>query len=280
MKRTKKRNSYNILSSIILMIAALTVIFPLLWVAFTSLKSSQEFYFNIWGLPKEFVWENYVEAWVKTNFGKNFLNSLLVTFGALLINLVCSTTTAYAIGRYRFRGRNLTHGIYIVSMMIPTIIGLIPQYFLLANMKLLDSRLGLTLVYGFSAIPFSVFTLLGFFQTLPHELEEAAMIDGASHYQIFFRIMFPLAQPGIVTVCVVNFINNWNEYYKAMTYLSTPERLTIPVSLVNFIAQCQYRIAWGPLMASCILMTVPTILIYCIFCNSIQKGLTAGAVKG
>lgn len=280
MKRMKKRNSYNILSTFILVIAAITVLFPLLWVAMTSLKSSQEFYFNIWGLPKEFVWENYVEAWRKTNFAQNFLNSLMVTVGALLINLVCSTTTAYVIARYDYRGRRLTNGIYMGAMMIPSIIGLIPQYFMLANMHLLDSRLGLALVYGFSAIPFSVFTLLGFFQTLPDELEGAAMIDGASHYQVFFRVMFPLAQPGVVTVCVVNFINNWNEYYKAMTYLSTPSRLTIPVSLVNFIAQCQYRIAWGPLMASCILMTVPTLVIYCIFGSSIQKGLTAGAVKG
>lgn len=280
MKKQKTIKRYNLVSTLVLAIASLTVLFPLLWVLFTSLKSTQEFYFNIWGLPQEFVWQNYIEAWRKTNFGTNFLNSLLVTFGALAINLIGSTTTAYVLSRYHFRGRRFTNGVYMLSMMIPTIIGLIPQYFLLANMKLLDTRTGLILVYGFSAIPFSVFTLLGFFQTLPHALEEAALIDGANHYQTFFRIMLPLAQPGIVTVGVVNFINNWNEYYKARAYLSSPSRLTIPVSLVNFVAQCQYRIAWGPLMASCILMIVPTILIYCIFRNSIQKGLTAGAVKG
>ena len=195
----KKRNSYNILSTLILALAAVTVLFPLIWVAFTSLKSSQEFYFNIWGLPKEFVWDNYVEAWVKTNFGKNFMNSLLVTFGALLINLVCSTTTAYCIGRYQYRGRRITNGIYMASMMIPSIIGLIPQYFLLANMKLLDTRLGLTLVYGFSAIPFSVFTLLGFFQALPHELEEAAMIDGCTPSQAMRNVTIPLMRSSFVT---------------------------------------------------------------------------------
>lgn len=280
MKQTKRKKKYNILSTVILSIAAITVLFPLVWVLFTSLKSSQEFYENIWGIPREFVWKNYVDAWVKTNFAVNFLNSVLVTFGALAINLVCSATTAYVIGRYRYRGRRITNGVYMAAMMIPTIIGLIPQYFMLANMKLLDTRFGLMLVYGFSSIPFSVFTLLGFFQTLPHALEEAALIDGASHYQTFLRVMLPLAQPGIITVAVVNFINNWNEYYKAITYLSSPERLTIPVSLVNFISQCQYRIAWGPLMASCVLMIVPTIFVYCIFRNSIQKGLTAGAVKG
>lgn len=280
MKKQKTRKRYDPISTLVLVIMSLTVIFPLLWVLSTSLKGTQEFYFNIWGLPQEYVWQNYVEAWRKTNFGTNFLNSLLVTFGALAINLIGSTTTAYVLSRYRFRGRRFTNGVYMLSMMIPTIIGLIPQYFLLANMKLLDTHIGLILVYGLSSIPFSVFTLLGFFQTLPHALEEAALIDGANHYQTFFRIMLPLAQPGIVTVGVVNFINNWNEYYKARAYLSTSSRLTIPVSLVNFVAQCQYRIAWGPLMASCVLMIVPTILIYCIFRNSIQKGLTAGAVKG
>lgn len=280
MKKQKTRKRYDPISTLVLAVMSLTVLFPLLWVLFTSLKGTQEFYFNIWGLPQEYVWQNYAEAWRKTNFGTNFLNSLFVTFGALAINLVGSTTTAYVLSRYHFRGRRFTNGVYMLSMMIPTIIGLIPQYFLLANMKLLDTHIGLILVYGLSSIPFSVFTLLGFFQTLPHALEEAALIDGANHYQTFFRIMLPLAQPGIVTVGVVNFINNWNEYYKARAYLSTPTRLTIPVSLVNFVAQCQYRIAWGPLMASCVLMIVPTILIYCIFRNSIQKGLTAGAVKG
>ncbi len=280
MKKQPTLKRFDPISTLVLAIMSLTVLFPLLWVLFTSLKGTQEFYFNIWGLPQEFVWENYVEAWQKTNFGTNFLNSLFVTFGSLAINLIGSTTTAYVLSRYRYRGRRFTNGVYMLSMMIPTIIGLIPQYFLLAGMKLLDTHLGLILVYGLSSIPFSVFTLLGFFQTLPHALEEAALIDGANHYQTFFRIMLPLAQPGIVTVGVVNFINNWNEYYKARAYLSTPTRLTIPVSLVNFVAQCQYRIAWGPLMASCILMIVPTILIYCIFRNSIQKGLTAGAVKG
>ena len=280
MKKHTTVKRFDPISTLVLAVMSLTVLFPLLWVLFTSLKGTQEFYFNIWGLPQEFVWENYVEAWQKTNFGTNFLNSLFVTFGALAINLVGSTTTAYVLSRYRYRGRRFTNGVYMLSMMIPTIIGLIPQYFLLAGMKLLDTHLGLILVYGLSSIPFSVFTLLGFFQTLPHALEEAALIDGANHYQTFFRIMLPLAQPGIVTVGVVNFINNWNEYYKARAYLSTPTRLTIPVSLVNFVAQCQYRIAWGPLMASCILMIVPTILIYCVFRNSIQKGLTAGAVKG
>ena len=280
MKKHTTVKRFDPISTLVLAVMSLTVLFPLLWVLFTSLKGTQEFYFNIWGLPQEFVWENYVEAWQKTNFGTNFLNSLFVTFGALAINLVGSTTTAYVLSRYRYRGRRFTNGVYMLSMMIPTIIGLIPQYFLLAGMKLLDTHLGLILVYGLSSIPFSVFTLLGFFQTLPHALEEVALIDGANHYQTFFRIMLPLAQPGIVTVGVVNFINNWNEYYKARAYLSTPTRLTIPVSLVNFVAQCQYRIAWGPLMASCILMIVPTILIYCVFRNSIQKGLTAGAVKG
>ena len=276
----KKFPRYSILSSLILAIVGLTVVLPLLWVVFTSLKSSQEFYFNIWGFPKEFVWANYAEAWNKTDFGKNFLNSLLVTGGAVLINLLCSTTTAYAISRFRFRGRTFLNGLYMASMMIPTIIGLIPQYFLLANMHLLDSRLGLILIYGFSSIPFSVFTLLGFFQTLPNSLGEAATIDGATHYQVFWKVMLPLAQPGVITVSVVTFIDNWNEYYKAMTYMSTPDKLTIPVSMVNFISQCQYRIAWGPLMASCVLMIVPTIVMYCIFRGSIQNGLTAGAVKG
>lgn len=151
---------------------------------------------------------------------------------------------------------------------------------MLLQLNLLDTRLGLILVYGLSSVPFSTFMLFGFFKALPHELEEAAMIDGAGYIKTFRTIMLPLAQPGVITVMIVNFIDYWNEYYKAMSYVTTPSKLTIPVGLVQFTQQSQYRIDWGALMASNIIMIIPTIVVYCIFQNSIQKGLTAGAVKG
>ena len=143
---------------------------------------------------------------------------------------------------------------------------------MLLHLNLLDTRLGLILVYGLSSVPFSTFMLFGFFKALPHELEEAAMIDGAGYIKTFRTIMLPLAQPGVITVMIVNFIDYWN--------VTTPSKLTIPVGLVQFTQQSQYRIDWGALMASNIIMIIPTIVVYCIFQNSIQKGLTAGAVKG
>lgn len=276
----KKREHYSVGSTVILFAAALAVLFPLVWVLLTSLKATPDFLENIWGLPKKFIWENYSKAWKKTNFTANFFNSILVTFGSMAISLVFSTTSAYVIARYQFKFKVALRSLYMMAMMVPSIISLIPQYFMLSQMHLLDSRLGLILVYGLTEIPFNIFMLLGFFQTIPHELEDASLVDGANHYQTFLRVMLPLAQPGIVTLAVVNFISFWNEYYKAMVYMSTPEKFTIPVSLVNYTAQCQIRMSWGPLMASNMLMIVPTIAVYCIFRKTIQTGLTAGAVKG
>lgn len=276
--RTDKKNS--IPSTIVLLVAAFIVLFPIFWVLLTSLKSTQDFLVNIWGLPETYVWQNYAKAWEKTNFASNFTNSLFVTFGSMALSVTLSVTTAYVIARYKFRLNAALKSIYVAALMVPSIISLIPQYFLLDGMNLLDSRLGLVFVYGLAEIPFNVFMLLGFFQTIPHELEEAALVDGADHYVTFFRIMLPLAQPGIVTLSVVNFISFWNEYYKAMVFMSTPKKFTIPVSLVNYTAQCQIRLSWGPLMASNMLMIVPTIAVYCIFRKTIQAGLTAGAVKG
>ena len=278
--KTKKLTLQSVLGTLILILAAAAVILPLLWVLLTSLKSNKDFYAHVWGLPQEWLWSNYARAWERGNIGTGAINSLIVTLCSLLLGLTCSTTTAYVLARYKFKGRGLLRGVYLAAIMVPSIIALIPQYFTLIDLHLLDSLFGLILIYGLSSVPFASFVLYGFFQTLPHEVEEAAIIDGAGYVKTFWKIMLPLAQPGIITVLVINFIDYWNEYFKAMTYLSTPSKLTIPVGLVVFTQQSQYRIDWGALMASNIILVIPTAIVYCIFQNSIQKGLTAGAVKG
>lgn len=279
-KRKRKVTAASIVGTLLLCLAAAAVITPLIWVLLTSLKSNQDFYTNVWGLPREWMWENYGRAWEKGNMGSGLWNSLIVTFGSLLLGLSCSSTTAYVLSRYRFPGRAVLRKIYLAAIMVPSIISLIPQYFMLIHLKLLDSLPGLILVYGLSSLPFASFVLYGFFETLPHELEEAARMDGAGYFRTFWQIMLPLARSGLVTVMIINFIDYWNEYYKALTYLSTPEKLTIPVGLVIFTQQSQYRVDWGALMASNVIMIIPAAVIYCIFQNTIQKGLTAGAVKG
>jgi len=277
---TLKKGRVSVFGTLFMILCAALVILPLVWVLLTSFKSNQDFYMNVWGLPKKWMWENYARAWKRGSIGTTAVNSVIVTACSLALGLVCSTTTAYVLARFRFRLRGLLRGIYIAAIMVPSIISLIPQYFLLMNLKLLDSRLGLILIYGLSSVPFATFVLYGFFQTLPHEIEEAAMIDGAGYIKTFGKIMLPLAQPGIVTVLVINFIDFWNEYYKAMTYISTPGKMTIPVGLVVFAQQSQFRVDWGALMASNIILVIPAIVVYCLFQGSIQKGLTAGAVKG
>lgn len=293
MKKQKTRKRYDPISTLVLVIMSLTVIFPLLWVLSTSLKGTQEFYFNIWGLPQEYVWQNYVEAWRKTNFGTNFLNSLLVTFGALAINLIGSTTTAYVLSRYRFRGRRFTNGVYMLSMMIPTIIGLIPQYFLLANMKLLDTHIGLILVYGLSSIPFSVFTLLGFFQTLPHALEEAALIDGASHMRTLVQIYLPVSLPAIATITLFCIVSHWNAWFDGMIYITTPSRVPMQTYLRSILIDMNVAdmsaddyelyamLANRTVKCSQIIVaTIPILCVYPFLQRYFVSGIVLGSVKG
>ena len=276
----KKITAGGIAATLLLLVMAIIVIFPLLWVFLTSLKTNRDFYANVWGLPEEWMWQNYMRAWTRGNIGRGFLNSIFVTFGSLALGLCFSTTTAYAFARFKFRGRRLMRSVYLAAIMVPEIIALIPQYFLLIHLNLLDNLNGLILIYALSSLPFSQFVLYGFYATLPHELDEAATIDGASHFRIFIRIMLPLAQAGIITIIVVNFISHWNEYFKALIYLSSPLKFTIPVGLVVFTQMSQYRIDWGALMASNVILIVPTIIVYCVFLRTIQKGLTVGAIKG
>ncbi len=279
-KKGMKVSPSSVLAQVFLCVAAVAVLFPLIWVFLTSLKSNKDFYANVWGLPQEWVWENYARAWQRGNIGGTAINSVIVTLGSLLVGITASSTTAYVLARFRFRGRKLLRGVYLAAIMVPSIIALIPQYFILIELKLIDNLLGLILVYGLSSVPFASFILFGFFQGLPGELEEAAYMDGAGYIRTFFKIMLPLAQPGIVTVVVISFIDYWNEYFKAITYLSTPAKFTMPVGLVVFSQQSQFRIDWGALMASNIILIVPTAVVYILFRRSIQTGLTAGALKG
>lgn len=279
-KRLKSHRRISILGTIILVLSAAIIIFPLAWVFLTSFKSNKDFYSNVWGLPKHWEFDNYVRAWTRGNISTTAINSVIVTLSSLVLCLVCSTTTAYALARYRFRLRGALRSVYLAAIMVPSIISLIPQYFLLINLRLLDSLIGLILVYALSSVPFAVLVLYSFFQTLPHEVEEAALIEGAGYSMIFRKIMLPLAQPGVITVSVIAFIDFWNEYFKAMTYISSPAKMTIPVGLVVFTQQSQYRIDWGALMASNVIIIIPAFVVYILFQNSIQTGLTTGAVKG
>ncbi|GAA4846074.1 carbohydrate ABC transporter permease [Paenibacillus vulneris] len=266
---------------LILAIWTVCVLYPLVWTVLGALKDNAQFMQGKpWDLPKlPLVWSNYSYVWEKYHIGGYFLNSLLVTVLSTILAALLAATTAYVLARYAFRGSGLLYTAYMASMMIPMILGLIPLFFLLNDLHLINSLFGLSLVYGMGALPFGVFVLVGFFKSLPKEMEEAAFIDGASHYRTFFQIMLPLARPGIISVSIMNVLNIWNEYIMGTVFINDPAKYTLPVGIAIMQGEMQYRTEWGPLFAALLISMLPVLVFYVLFQRQIAGGITAGAIK-
>ncbi|QJD87793.1 carbohydrate ABC transporter permease [Cohnella herbarum] len=266
---------------VILFAWGISVLYPLLWTLLDALKNNEQFFLNApWSLPEfPLLWENFSYVWNTYNFGTYFVNSLVVTAGSTGLGLLLSATTAYVLARYKFKGSNALYLLYISSMMIPFVLALIPLFFLLNSMNLINTKPGLIVVYASSVLAFGIFVLVGFFKSLPKELEEAAIVDGASHFGTFFKVMLPLSQPGLITIAIVNILNIWNEYIVGTILVNDPAQYTLPVELGVMQAEMQYRTEWGPLFAGLFITIVPVLVIYIFFQRQIASGITAGAVK-
>ncbi|WP_436971872.1 carbohydrate ABC transporter permease [Paenibacillus popilliae] len=284
MQQYPRKRSYMMARALmyaLLGIWTLLVIYPLLWSILGSFKTNQQFLLNApWSLPEwPFEWANFTTVWNNYHLGTYFMNSLIVTVVSTVLALLLSSTTSYIIARFPFRGSMALYNLYLSSMMIPLILGLIPLFFLLSNLHLDNSLLGLILVYTVTNLPFGVFVLVGFFRSMPKELDEAASIDGSSHYGVFFRIMLPLAKPGLISVGMMNVLNIWNEYIIGTVLVNDPEKYTIPVGIAIMQAEMQYRTEWGPLFAGLLLSIIPVLVLYMIFQKQITSGMMAGAIK-
>ncbi len=270
----------NIPLSFILIIYSIIVIFPLVWIFSSSLKSSMEIFANVWALPKGIKWENYVNAWIEASIGKYFINSLFVTTTSVFFILLLSAMVAYVLTRFRFLGNSFVFYYFLGGLMIPTFLGIVPLFLLLKDLHLLDNFIGLILVYIAYSLPFSIFILTPFFKSLPRELAEAAIIDGCSDFSVFWRIMLPLAKPGLITVGIFNFLGIWNEYILALVIISSGELRTLPLGIANLYMVQHYQADWGTLFAGLTIVMVPTLIVYIIFSKKLTSGITLGALKG
>jgi len=246
-----------------------------------ALKDNKQFFAGrAWDLPKfPLLWSNFSYTWVKYHFSTYFVNSTLVTAGSTVLALILAATTAYILARYAFRGSGLLYYFYIASLTIPSLMLVVPLFFLFSSLHLSNSLWGLIFLYSVSVLPVGMFILIGFFKSLPRELEESAVMDGASLYGVFFKIMLPLAMPGLVTVSIINILGFWNEFQYALILISDPLKYTLSVGLGNMQGEMQYRIEFGPLFAGVTMSIVPILIIYIIFQSRINEGITAGAVK-
>jgi len=250
------------------------------WMIMTSLKTNQEMFANVWAPPAIPQWINYQKAWVNSNLSHYFVNSIIVTTFALVVTALIASMASYVIARYRFPGNRFFLVYFMSGFAIPVQLTIVPIYILLNQLNLVNNLVVLTVIYITGSLSFSIFTMIGFFRTLPKELEEAAVIDGASDYQVFWQIMLPLAKPGLVTITIFNFLYVWNEYFLAVLLLNDSARMTISVGLYFMKAQQGYAANWVGMLAGLIIVLLPSIIFFLILQKQIASGLTVGALKG
>jgi N-acetylglucosamine transport system permease protein len=259
---------------------SIVVVFPMIWVIVSAFKTDAEIFFSPWLPPAEFLFENFVRAWSKANIGLYLLNTLIVNIPAIFFTLLFSAMAAYVLSRFDFPGNRFIFYAFLGGMLFPIFLALVPLFFLLNSLNILDSHFGLVLVYIAYSLPFTVFFLTGFFKTLPTELLEAATIDGANNFQLFFLVAIPLAQNGLVSMGIFNFLGMWNQYILPLVLLTSSTKYVLSQGLAFLQHQQRYQSDWSGLFAAVVIVMLPTMLIYIIFQNQIQRGLTVGALKG
>jgi ABC-type glycerol-3-phosphate transport system permease component len=261
------------------------VVYPMAWVAYSSLKTDEAIFREAFALPPldALQTDNYARAWSEARFGDYFLNSILVTVTSVALIVLLGAMSAYALARfYHPLGRGV-FWLFLAGLMIPVQLSIVPLFFELRALGLLNSRLGLILVYTANGLPFAIFILAGFFKSLPRSLYEAAVVDGCSEASAFWRVLLPLAKPGLVTVAIFQFIGIWKEYFFAFMFTSGDAGAhvrTLPLGLANLSITSQYRSDYGMLFAGLVIVTVPILIVFIALQKHLVKGVTAGALKG
>lgn len=274
-KRLIKKVSFYLL----LLVIGIYTVFPFYWAIVTSLKSGTAlFQVEFW--PASPQWNNYISVFQEQPFGRNILNSLFVAISTVLLSLALALSAAYALGRVEFRGRQILLFMILGVSMFPQIAVLSGMFELINSLGLYNNLLALSFSYMIFTLPFTVWVLTTFMRELPKELEEAAIIDGATPFIIITRIFMPLMGPALVTTGLLAFIVAWNEFLFALTFTLSSDMRTVPVAIALISGSSSRELPWGNIMAASVIVTVPLILLVLIFQKRIVSGLTAGAIKG
>lgn len=272
--------AFNGISHVLLGFWALMVIFPFLWMVMTSLKTDPEILFSPWNLPHSPQWSNFSRAWTEAHIGRYFVNSLIVIIPSLAGTLLISAMTAYVLARFEFPGRRFLSYMFMAGLMFPVFLALVPLFFLVKDLSMTATYQGLILVYIAYSLPFTVFFLTGFFRTLPSEVAEAALVDGASHYRIFFNIMLPMAAPGLIAMGIFNFLGQWNQFLLPLVLMPDEKKYVLSQGLAFLAIKQGYANDYSALFAAMTITMIPTLVVYVLFQRRLESGLTAGALKG
>lgn len=280
--KTRSLKKKKILSGIgtytVLIVMAVIVLIPILWMVSTSVKlESETITIPPQWIPDHPTLESYKRLWSEYPFAVYFKNSIIISLGAVILSVGFSCLAGYGVTRFRFRGKQSFLTFLLVTQMFPSIMMLIPYYKVLSTYQLNDTYLGMILVYISFTIPFCSWMMVGFFKTIPLELDEAAIIDGCSRWRAFRQIVLPMTLPGISSSAIYAFITAWNEYMFAQILINNPELKTVPLGIAELNGF--YKILWNDMMAASVIASLPLIILFVFLQKYFISGLTAGAVK-
>lgn len=280
----KRRALATLLVHMLLLVAVWVTLYPVRWVVRLAFSPGQGLSLSTGPWIEQATLQNFVDVvTARTGSGqllflRQLANSLLVSSAVTVVGIAFSVSAAYALSRLRFIGRDRTLGAFLISQMLPGVVSSIPLYVLLDKLHLLDRLSGLILVYATTAVPFCVFMLKGFFDSLPKELEEAVLLDGGTRLQAFLYVALPLARPAIAVTALFSFLSAWNEFIMAATLMNEPTSFTLPVQLQRYVGD--FSTEWGRFAAGAILVSLPVMALFLSLEKHLTGGLTQGGVKG
>jgi multiple sugar transport system permease protein len=274
-----QRNLRNAVLLVLLSLGALATVMPFIYMISTAFKGAV-YVFEIPPrlIPAKPTVQNFVTAFTSNDFGRYFLNSIFVTFVSVLGILLLASMMAYALARYQFHGRKFIYALVIFFMTMPAMSLIVPQFILAHTLALTDTLAGLIVMDIAQNMPFAVFLLKGFLEDVPKEIEEAAHIDGASAWTIYWHVVLPLCKPALATSAIIAFLGAWDEYVWASTITNTPTNRTLPVAIATF--QGVHTTNWGLVFAASLIAIVPVLILFISLQKYFVKGMVAGAVKG
>lgn len=264
---------------LVLIVVALVQLYPLIWLFQLSLKTNQEvFGMSPFALPQDPQWDNYIDAWTTGGINNYFLNSVWYTIVAVILTLILGSFVTFAVTRMEWKLKGFVLALFMAAYMIPLHSTLIPLFNIFNKVNLIDNPISIIISYTTFNLPITIMILLGFYQSLPREIEEAAVMDGCSVHRIFFQITIPMTAPVLSTTAIINMIYNWNEFVFVNTFISSEKWKTITVGVNNFVGQ--YLTDWGAIGATLVISILPILLVYLFLSDRIIEGLAAGSVKG